>query len=59
MSSTTVQTNLATDLQTLAADVVAKALKGGASDAEVTIRESDDSTELCMAELGRLGGMGR
>ncbi|HZD49585.1 MAG TPA: metallopeptidase TldD-related protein [Silvibacterium sp.] len=45
----------ANDLQSLAADVVSKALKGGASDAEVTIREGDEfSTTVRMGEVETL-----
>ncbi len=36
----------ASDLQQLAADVVAKALKAGAADAEVIVRESDEFSSL-------------
>jgi PmbA protein len=45
----------ATDLQSLAADIVSSALKAGASDAEVTIREGDEfSTTVRMAEVETL-----
>jgi len=45
----------ANDLQSLAADIVSKALKSGASDAEVTIREGDEfSTEVRMGEVETL-----
>src|ERR1700747_1569033 len=44
-----------TDLQSLAADIVAKALKAGASDAEVTIREGDEfSTTVRMGQVETL-----
>ncbi|WP_446741706.1 TldD/PmbA family protein [Silvibacterium acidisoli] len=50
--STTVE---AIDLKTLAADIVAKALKAGANDAEVTIREGDEfSTTVRMGEVETL-----
>jgi PmbA protein len=43
------------DLQQLAADVVAKAVKAGATDAEVTIREGDEfSTTVRMGEVETL-----
>ena len=41
-----------TSLRTLAADIVSKALKAGASDAEVTIREGDEfSTTVRMGQV--------
>jgi PmbA protein len=44
-----------TDLQSLAADIVSKAQKAGASDAEVTIREGDEfSTTVRMGEVETL-----
>ena len=43
------------DLQSLAADIVSRALKAGASDAEVTIREGDEfSTTVRMGEVETL-----
>jgi len=52
MSATVVVT---TDLQSLAADIVSKALKAGATDAEVTIREGDEfSTTIRMGEVETL-----
>ena len=46
---------LTTDLQSLASDIVSKALKAGASDAEVTIREGDEfSTTVRMGEVETL-----
>ena len=46
---------LTADLQSLAADIVSKALKAGASDAEVTIREGDEfSTTVRMGEVETL-----
>jgi len=48
-------TTLTTDLQSLAADIVSKGLKAGASDAEVTIREGDEfSTTVRMGEVETL-----
>ena len=45
----------ASDLQQLAADIVSKALKAGASDAEVTIREGDEfSTTVRMGDVETL-----
>jgi PmbA protein len=42
----------ATDLQSLAGDIVTRAIKAGASDAEVTIREGDEfSTTVRMGEV--------
>ncbi|HEX4068011.1 MAG TPA: metallopeptidase TldD-related protein [Acidobacteriaceae bacterium] len=44
-----------TDLQPLAAEIVARALRAGATDAEVTIREGDEfSTTLRMGEVETL-----
>ncbi|MBV8629709.1 MAG: TldD/PmbA family protein [Silvibacterium sp.] len=44
-----------TDLSSLATDIVSKALKAGASDAEVTIREGDEfSTTVRMGEVETL-----
>ncbi|HEX4004866.1 MAG TPA: TldD/PmbA family protein [Acidobacteriaceae bacterium] len=44
-----------TDLQQLAADIVAQALRAGVSDAEVTIREGDEfSTSIRMGEVETL-----
>ncbi|MGC2163252.1 MAG: DNA gyrase modulator, partial [Silvibacterium sp.] len=44
-----------TDLRTLAADIVSKAVKAGASDAEVTIREGDEfSTTVRMGQVETL-----
>ena len=44
-----------TDLQQLAADVVARALRAGASDAEVTVREGDEfSTTVRLGEVETL-----
>jgi PmbA protein len=44
-----------TNLQQLAADIVAKALRAGASDAEVTLREGDEfSTTIRMGEVETL-----
>jgi PmbA protein len=52
MSTTTVPT---TDLRALASDIVAKAVKAGASDAEVTIREGDEfSTTVRMGQVETL-----
>jgi PmbA protein len=52
MSTTTIPT---TDLRQLAADIVANALKAGASDAEVTIREGDEfSTTVRMGQVETL-----
>lgn len=48
-------TDLATDLQQLAADIVSRALRAGASDAEVTIREGDEfSTTVRLGEVETL-----
>lgn len=48
-------TALTTNLQQLAADVVARALRAGASDAEVTIREGDEfSTSVRLGEVETL-----
>jgi PmbA protein len=45
----------ATDLQSLAADIVSKAITAGASDAEVTIREGDEfSTTVRMGDVETL-----
>src|SRR5579862_2534817 len=45
----------ATDLQSLAADIISKALKGGATDAEVVIREGDEfSTTVRLGEVETL-----
>ena len=45
----------ANDLQQLATDIVTKAVKAGASDAEVTIREGDEfSTTVRMGEVETL-----
>jgi PmbA protein len=44
-----------TDLQSLASDIVSRAVKAGASDAEVTIREGDEfSTTVRMGEVETL-----
>src|ERR1700761_1908323 len=44
-----------TDLKQLAADIVARALRAGASDAEVTVREGDEfSTTVRMGEVETL-----
>ena len=44
-----------TNLQQLAADIVSRAIKAGASDAEVTIREGDEfSTTVRMGEVETL-----
>jgi PmbA protein len=46
---------LSSDLQSLAADIVSKALKAGASDAEVTISEGDEfSTTVRMGQVETL-----
>jgi PmbA protein len=46
---------LTTELRTLAADIVSRALKAGASDAEVTIREGDEfSTTVRMGQVETL-----
>lgn len=46
---------LTTDFRTLAADIVSKAVKAGASDAEVTIREGDEfSTTVRMGQVETL-----
>ncbi|MBV8673251.1 MAG: TldD/PmbA family protein [Acidobacteriaceae bacterium] len=46
---------LTTDLQSLAADIVSKAVKAGATDAEVTIREGDEfSTTVRMGQVETL-----
>ena len=46
---------IATDLRTLAADIVSRALKAGASDAEVTFREGDEfSTTVRMGQVETL-----
>jgi PmbA protein len=51
----TTVTESATDLQQLAADIVAQALRAGVSDAEVTIREGDEfSTSVRMGEVETL-----
>jgi PmbA protein len=48
-------TEITTDLQQLAADIVKKAVKAGASDAEVTIAEGDEfSTTVRMGEVETL-----
>ena len=48
-------TTLATDLRQLAADIVARALRAGASDAEATIREGDEfSTSVRLGEVETL-----
>jgi PmbA protein len=47
--------SITSDLQQLAADIVSKAVKAGASDAEVTIREGDEfSTSVRMGEVETL-----
>lgn len=56
MSQTTV---LTTDLQQFATDIIAKVLKAGATDAEVTIREGDEfSTTVRLGEVETLKGSG-
>jgi PmbA protein len=51
----TTATEITTDLQRLAADIVAKALRLGASDAEVNVREGDEfSTSVRMGEVETL-----
>lgn len=48
-------TEMITDLQQLATDIVTKAIRAGASDAEVTIREGDEfSTVVRMGEVETL-----
>ncbi len=51
----TTYTQITSDLQQLASDIVSKAVKAGASDAEVTIREGDEfSTSVRMGEVETL-----
>jgi PmbA protein len=45
-TATAVPSNITQDLQQLAADIVAKAMRAGATDAEVVIREGDEFSAL-------------
>jgi PmbA protein len=55
LSTETISTEISSDLRQLAADIVAKALQRGASDAEVTLREGDEfSTSVRMGEVETL-----